>query len=84
VPELIAHGKAKVSVVRHALACPVLIAQTKTRWPLAQDALPYTPGQTPFANRTEWSRWRRAVQAQQGRGAVDACIDHVRCQCGSL
>ena len=44
VPELIGHGKAKVSVVRHALACPVLIAQTKTRWPLAQDALPYTPG----------------------------------------
>ena len=51
VPEQLASGKAKIGIVRHELGCPTLIAQTKTRWPLADPELPDTPRQVPFEQR---------------------------------
>ena len=35
-PELIVDGNAKVSVVRHRPACTVLVAKTRSRWPLTR------------------------------------------------
>jgi hypothetical protein len=34
VPEQVVDGNAKVSIVRHELGCPTLMAQTRTRWPV--------------------------------------------------
>jgi len=31
-PELIADGRAQLSIVRHELGCPTLLAQTRTLW----------------------------------------------------
>jgi hypothetical protein len=33
VPEQVVDGKATIAIVRHELACPTLMAQTRTRWP---------------------------------------------------
>jgi hypothetical protein len=32
VPQQITDGKATIAIVRHALGCPTLMAQTRTRW----------------------------------------------------
>jgi hypothetical protein len=35
-PELVVDGKAQIAIVRHELGCPTLLAQTRTRWPVAR------------------------------------------------
>jgi hypothetical protein len=32
-PERVVDGKAVIAIVRHALGCPTLTAQTRVRWP---------------------------------------------------
>lgn len=53
VPELVAEGSARLSVIRHAPGCPLLVRQAKTRWPLIAAELPDAPAQVPFARRAE-------------------------------
>jgi hypothetical protein len=53
VPELVAQGSARLSVIRHAPGCPLLLRQTKTRWPLIAAELPDPPAQVPFARRAQ-------------------------------
>jgi hypothetical protein len=53
VPELVAEGSARLSVIRHAPGCPLLLRQAKTRWPLITAELPDTPAQVPFGRRVE-------------------------------
>jgi hypothetical protein len=53
VPELVAEGSARLSVIRHAPGCPLLLRQAKTRWPLIAAELPDTPAQVPFTRRAE-------------------------------
>ena len=66
VPEPLAGGNAKIGIVRHELGCPTLIAQTKTRWPLADPELQDTPRQVPFEQRAAFGRCRKTVQARVG------------------
>jgi hypothetical protein len=41
-PELVVDGRAQLSIVRHALGCPTLLAQVRARWP---DEPTQPPGQ---------------------------------------
>jgi hypothetical protein len=36
VLELVVAGNAQLSIVRHALGCPTLCAQVRTRWPAGE------------------------------------------------
>lgn len=53
VPELVTEGSARLSVIRHAAGCPLLLRQAKTRWPLIAAELPDTPAQVPFERRVQ-------------------------------
>lgn len=53
VPELVTEGSARLSVIRHAPGCPLLLRQAKTRWPLIAAELPDTPAQVPFKRRAQ-------------------------------
>jgi hypothetical protein len=53
VPELVTERSARLSVIRHAPGCPLLLRQTKTRWPLIAAELPDPPAQVPFARRAQ-------------------------------
>ena len=63
VPETVVDGRPQLSIVRHALGCPTLLAQTRTRWPDKPARLPDTPRQVPFERLAAPDRWHRAVQA---------------------
>jgi hypothetical protein len=62
VPELVAEGSARLSVIRHAPACPLLLRQAKTRWPLIAAELPDAPAQVPFGRRAQQTRRIRREQ----------------------
>jgi hypothetical protein len=53
VPELVVEGSARLSVIRHAPGCPLLLWHSKTRWPLIAAELPDAPAPVPFARRVE-------------------------------
>ncbi|MDI3314499.1 MAG: hypothetical protein QJR12_09520 [Mycobacterium sp.] len=56
------------AIVRHRPGCSVLAGVVRRRWPLRRDtSLPDTPKPTPFAQRADWGRFHRAVEAMQAR-----------------
>ena len=65
VPELVVDGRAQLSIVRHALGCPTLLAQVRARWPDEPARFPETPGQVPFERRAAWGRWHCTVKARE-------------------
>jgi hypothetical protein len=69
-PELVIQDRARLSVVRHTLGCPTLVAQVRARWPLATAALPDVLGQVPFERLAAFGRWHRTVQAREKRRAA--------------
>ncbi|MCV7100903.1 MULTISPECIES: hypothetical protein [Mycobacterium] len=64
-PELIVDGRAQLSIVRHNLGCPTLLAQVRARWPDQPTKLPDTPAQVPFKQRAAFGRWHKTVQARE-------------------
>jgi hypothetical protein len=62
VPELVTEGSARLSVIRHASGCPLLLRQAKTRWPLIAAELPDLPAQVPFKRRAQLARRIRREQ----------------------
>jgi hypothetical protein len=54
-----------VAIVRHTLGCPVLAAQTRSRWPLAAPALPSTPSPGPFSRLAGHTHTLQAWARQQ-------------------
>ena len=69
MPELVVAGGAQLSIVRHGLDCPTLLAQVRLRWPL-KATLPETEAQVPFSQRAAYGRWHRAVKAREERRAA--------------
>jgi hypothetical protein len=61
-------------MVRHGAGCEVLIAQTRARWPVTQNAsrLPATPAQIPFEQRAAFGRVasHRAGTGETARSAL--------------
>ncbi|BCO35511.1 hypothetical protein BMW24_022940 [Mycobacterium heckeshornense] len=69
--EPVTEGGATIAVVRHQPGCSVLIGVIRRRWPLRRDlSLPRSPAPQPFAQRADWGRWRKAVEAMQAKPAA--------------